>query len=248
MKRKLLIMLVAIMSMATAQAQVKAFIGSVSANGALYTSGFKDVAIEVTSVVSAKFDMNDKLEQVKNYVYTDLANDLPFTIVPEATVLGNEGYQTFVKALNDNVFDQMKTVNKSRIVSEGYLNRAGYTKEKIAEAIEYFAADSANTVLFIEIDCAIVAKFLIAGNGSANARVSIHLKLQDKNNKTLMDVSAQGLSEQSFGVAAGQIVNNRDNIPEGLNEAMESALNDMKGNMPKAIKKFEKKLVKYKYQ
>jgi hypothetical protein len=248
MKRKLLIMLVAIMSMATAQAQVKAFIGSVSANGMLYTNGFDDVAIKITSVVSDKFDLTDKLEQVKNYVYTDLANDLPFTIVPEATVLGNEGFQSFVKERDSNGLNNIREEDRTRIALEGYLKHFIHKKDIMAQAIDYFSADEANALLFIEIDCALTAKFLIAGSGSACARVKIRLQLEDKNNKTLMQVFSQGLSEQSFGIAAGQIVNNRDNIPVGLNEAMESALNDMKGNMPKAIKKFEKKLVKYKYK
>ncbi|MDR1667351.1 MAG: hypothetical protein LBS03_06655 [Bacteroidales bacterium] len=246
------ILAVAVMS---AHAQVKAVFGAISSNASLYTEGFNDVSIKVVTVTSDQFSLVSKLDKVKDYVYNELSKELPFTLVPESSVLGNEAFQAYAKEDNGKV-NAINTAVKvvsagsgvTRIGSDGYLLRQGFAKKETATIINFFTEEQANALLQIDMDFYLSPNILVMGNGSAAARVRIFIKLIDKNGKLLMHVWANGKSVQDFGIAGGQIVKNRGNIPIALNEAMDNVFVDMQESLPKAIKKFEKKLVKYKYK
>ncbi|MDR1673665.1 MAG: hypothetical protein LBS09_09450 [Bacteroidales bacterium] len=140
----------------SAHAQVKAVIGTVSSNASLYTEGFNDVFIKVITVTSDRFSLVSKLDKVKDYVYNELSKELPFTLVPENSVLGNEAFQAYAKEDNEKI-------------------------------------NAINTAV----------KAISVGSG----------------------------------IAGGQIVKNRGNIPIALNEAMDNVFVDMQESLPKAIKK-----------
>lgn len=247
------------------QAQIKAVVGAISANGSLYTSGFNDVSIKLISVTSDQFSIVEKLDRIKNYVYNELSKDLPFPLVPESVLLGNEAYQDYVKESNkflDNLnnFAQGAKIVAitndplsgsgagARIGSPGYLLDRSLNGKDITAITDFFTEEQPNTALSIDIDCCLAPVFLTMGSGSAVALVKVYMRLTDKNGKLLMHVWTQGKSVQNFGIVGGQIVKNRDNIPIALNEAMDDLFVKMPESLPKAIKKLEKKLVKYKYK
>ncbi|MDR1864591.1 MAG: hypothetical protein LBR08_03370 [Bacteroidales bacterium] len=225
-------------------AQVKAVVASVTANRTLYTAGFTDVSINVIGMVSDRFNVQTEVSKVKDFIYSELSKDFPFTLIPESDFLANTSFQEHVASVKNNAFVNATKAVNDRVGVDGYL----YTvvKSDVAKALECFSAESVNAVMVIAVDCYLAPKVLIGGNGSALAKIKVTVSLWNKDYKVLMDVSAESSSEQTFGIAAGQIVSNREKIPDALAEASDAVFKNMKESMPKAIKKFEKKLSKYK--
>ncbi|MDR0874373.1 MAG: hypothetical protein LBN27_13080 [Prevotellaceae bacterium] len=241
MKKKFVLGFVLCLMAAVSNAQVTAVVSSIGANKNLVMgSGIEDVALTIQSISSDKFNTLDEVSKIKNFILNELSKDFPFTIVPESDALANENYQTYVKETNAKGLLALSKVATEREVPEGYLT---YPVNP-AEVLGYF--NGANAVMSINVSISLEPTVLINKNGSAKAKIYVTIELVNPKSKSLMRISAAGTSEQSFGILAGQIVKNRDNIPSALVEASDDLFKEMREKLPKAIKKFEKKLEKYK--
>ncbi|GHU94933.1 hypothetical protein FACS1894156_3770 [Bacteroidia bacterium] len=242
MKKIILSIAFAVGAFVVTNAQVTAVVGYIGANRTLnMESGINDVALRVQEFSSDKFNTLNEVNKIKDFIYNELAKEFPFTLLQESDILANEKYQTYVKEANAKGLAVVEKVANDRVVPEGYLVQEYLNPEEVIACF-----DGVNAVMVVRISLSLTPTVLVYGNGSAKAKILVNIKLLNQKSKTLMAVNSYSLSEQSFGIAAGQITSNRDNITVALGEASDNLFKDMRERLPKAIKKFEKKLVKYK--
>jgi hypothetical protein len=239
MKKKFVLGLVFCVAVFVSNAQVTAVVSSIGSNKNLVMgSGIDDVALTIQSISSDKFNTLNEVNKIKDFVFNELSKDFPFKIVPESDVLANENYQVFVTEMNAKFTTE--NAKNEREVPEGYLNYQRYP----IQVLSYFAG--ANAVMSINVGLSLEPSAMYGTSGSAKAKIYITIELVSPKNKSLMKINAVGTSAQTLGILAGQIVKNRDKIPEALVEASDNLFKEMREKLPKAIKKFEKKLAKYK--
>jgi hypothetical protein len=240
--KMLAVLLVAAATISSATAQVKSVLARVSSNDELYTAGFTDISMKMVNLTSDKFSIKGELEKIKSYFYLELLKELPFEVIPEKAVLENQAFQNYVVENNSKI---IAMVNSS-LAYDGYLKYLPLTKDGKAELLELFAADGVNTLLSLDVTCYIEGKTMVANTGTAVATIKVIITLFDRGNNLLMSLEAKGQSKQTLKVVGGQITSGKDNIPEYLQEASVALFEDMTSKLPKAIKKFEKKLAKFK--
>ena len=224
----------------TTNAQVKTFVAAATANEKIYAEGFNDKTLELFNFVGDKFSMADESMKVKDYIFNDLVKELPFTVLSEDVVLSNSTFNAYVTERKSGI-----TGSIGRTAVENYLSFVPVKKDNLQELIDIFKEEGANSVMSIDMNYCVSAKTLIAGNGTAVAKIQVTIVLRDYNNKDLMTVTANGHSKGTLKVVANQIVSGKDNLPEYMQEASADLFKEMKEKLPKAIAKFEKKLAKY---
>lgn len=234
-------MLALVLAFFIANSQVnKVAVVAISANDGLRTEGFEDIAINTMSdlFMGQDFNITEELEAFKNYLYTDLAKEFPFEFIDEATVINNEKFISFKDAYAESGAGKLS----KRLPYEGYSHYLGLYKKLTGELSEFFP--EADAFMVVELAYTIAPKTMIGGNGAAGGKAKAIISLYHKTGKRLMVVDAQGISESSIKVVAGQIVSDRSEIPGTLKEGSEKLYVDMKENLPKKIEKMKKKLTK----
>ncbi len=240
MKRIFLVLTLAL-SVFYANSQVnKVAVVTLSANNGLRTEGFEDIAINTMSdlFMGQDFNINEELDAFQAYLYGDLAKEFPFEFIDEATIVNNEQFIAWKDAFNESALNKLA----KRLPYEGYSTYAGLYKKLTEQLSEMFP--EADAFMVVELDYTIAAKTLIGGNGAAGGKAKATISLYHKSGKRVMYMSAMGMSESSIKVVMEQITSNRSEIPGTLAEASDAMYIDMKENLPKKIKKMEKKLSK----
>jgi hypothetical protein len=240
---KFLLVLTLALSAFYASAQVnKVAVVAISANDGLRTEGFEDVAINTMSdlFMGQDFNITEELEAFKNYLNTDLAKEFPFELMDEATVINNEKFISFKDEYAESAAGKLS----KRLPYDGYSQYLGLYKKLTSKLSEIFP--EADAFMVVEINYTLAPKTMIGGNGAAGGKAKAGISLYHKTGKRIMYLGASGMSESSIKVVAGQIVSDRSEIPGTLKEGSKELYIDMKENLPKKIKKMEKKLSKIK--
>ena len=238
-KLSLVLLLALVVFLANSQVNKVAVI-AISVNDGLRTEGFEDVAINTMSdlYMGQDFNITEELEAFKIYLYAELAKEFPFEFIDEATIINNEKFVAF----KDSYAETAAAKLSKRITYEGYSNYLGLYKKLTGQLSEIFP--EADAFMVVELNFTVAAKTMIGGNGAAGGKAKATISLYHKSGKRIMYVGAMGISDSSIKVVAGQIVSDRSEIPGTLKEGSEKLYVDMKENLPKKIKKMEKKLSK----
>jgi len=239
--KKLLLVLTLALSVFYVNAQMnKVAAIAISANKGVTSEGFDDLSLNTMSelFMGQSFNISDELTRFKTYLFNDLAKEFPFEIIEESSIIGNEKFISFKNEYQETNIAKLT----KRIPLEGYTSILGITKdqrEQLSQIIE-----TANAFMIVKLDYTIAAKTMIGGNGKAVGKAHAQIELFLPTGKRIMNLEASGMSDQGFGVVAGQITSNRDLIPQALKEASDQLFVEMKENLPKQIKKMNKKLAK----
>ena len=239
--KKLLFVLSLALSVFYANSQVNnVAVIAITANDGLRTEGFEDVAINTMSdlYMGQDFNITEELEAFKTYLYGDLAKEFPFEFIDEATIINNEDFVAFKNTYAESAAGKIS----KRLPYEGYSEYCGLYKKLTTQLSEIFPETDAFMV--VEINFSVAPKTMIGDNGAAGGKAKATISLYHKSGKRIMNLGAMGMSESSVKVVAGQIVSDRSEIPGMLKEGSKELYVDMKENLPKKIKKMEKKLLK----
>lgn len=239
--KKILLVLTLALSIFYAEAQMnKVAVVGISANNEIKTVGFDDLTLnEIQGVfMSTEFNIDEELARFKDYFFNELSKEFPFEIIDEASIINNENYIAFKDAYQDKLFVKLA----KRTPAKGYASLQGFTKSQLDSLGQMF--ESAKAFMVVRLDYNIGAKTLINGNGKAGGLATVHVELWLPTMKRIMHLNAKGMSKIGFTVLAQQITSNRDKIPQSLKEASDELFVEMKENLPKQIKKMNKKLAK----
>lgn len=239
--KKIFLVLTLALSVFYTEAQMnKVAVVGISANNEISTVGFDDLTLNQIQGIftSTEFNIDEELARFKEYLLNDLSKEFPFEIIDEASVINNKSYIAFKDAYQDKLFVKLA----KRSPAEGYASLQGFTKSQLDSLSDMF--ESANAFMVVRLDYNIGAKTMINGNGKAGAQASVDIELWLPSMKRIMRLSAKGMSDVGFTVVAQQITSNRDKIPQALKEASDELFVEMKENLPKRIKKMNKKLAK----
>lgn len=239
--KKLFLVLTLALSVLCAEAQMnKVAVVGISANNEINTVGFNDLTLnEIQGLFTGtEFNIDEELARFKDYLLNDLAKEFPFEIIDESTIINNEGYI----ALKDKYQKGLIARITKRTPAEGYAPLQGFKKSQLDSLSEMF--ESANAFMIVRLEYNIGAKTMINGNGKAGGQASVDIELWLPSMKRIMRLGAKGMSDVGFTVIAQQITSNRDKIPQALKEASDELFVEMKANLPKRIKKMNKKLAK----
>jgi hypothetical protein len=242
MKKLFLVLSIALIYFVANSQVNKVAVVAISANDGLRTEGFEDVAINTMSdlYMGQDFNITEELDAFKNYLYNDLAKEFPFSFLDEESVINNE---KFIAFKNDYAESATGKISK-RLPYEGYSHYLGLYKKLTKQLSEIFP--EADAFMVVDLNYSVSPKTMIGGNGAAGGKAKATISLYHKSGKRIMNISAMGMSEASIKVVAEQIVSDRSEIPGALKEGSEELYVDMKENLPKKIKKMEKKLAKIK--
>lgn len=239
--KKLLLVLTLALSVFYVNAQMnKVAVVGITSNNEVSTVGFEDLTINQIQGIfsSTEFNIETEAARFKEYLFSELSKEFPFEFIDEATIINNEKYIAFKDAYQDKLFVKLS----KRTPAEGYASISGFTRTQLDSLSQMF--ESANAFMVIKLDYNLGAKTLINGNGKAGGMATVHIELWLPNMKRIMVLNAKGMSNVGFTVIAQQITSNRDKISQSLKEASDQLFVDMKENLPKQIKKMNKKLAK----
>jgi len=242
--KKSLLVVVLLFAVVLSNAQVKkvAIVG-LSSNTVVRTDGFEDVGLTALAdlFMGKEFNVQNEMVRFRDYLYGDLAEEFPFELVPEETLLANEQYAEFRKEVDESALTKIsKLVEREAL--EGYTVYQGLTKKKIEELSKIFP--DADAFMVVPLSYSIASKMMVNGNGKAGAKAQAQIYLYHKSGKNIMRLSSSGMSDQGFVVVAEQITSNRDKIPAAMQEASDDLFEEMPKDLPKRIKKMKRKLSK----
>ncbi len=192
------------------------------------------------------FSLEPMLQRLHDEFFGDLGEDLPFEILPEATVIDHPEYKAYElnfdedKGLNDEILSFYKIYDGYKYLREG---GALDPKEKRDQnrLMEIFG-DQADGVMFVTMWFEFKQKLAVGGTGTAGIKSMIWIQLFDKEGKKVFRYREGANSKKSVGIAAGVPVMKIEKILPMCENAFERMLEDMEKDMPKLAKKVAKKM------
>ena len=97
--------------------------------------------------------------------------------------------------------------------------------------------------MIITLDYGITGKTLIQGSGTGVAYAEVQMMVYSVNSKRLFNLSSQGTSKTTLKVVLGNVAAGSEKMPDMLQETTDVLAEDIKKDLPKRIKKLQKKLV-----
>jgi hypothetical protein len=184
----------------------------------------------LAKVFGSNFSVQEKVDEFRDLMLKDIAEELPFDFIPEKEVLDNEDYQTIVVA------------NKEYFVSpNGYMRYDPISKKDDLLA----AFPEVDGIMVIDLTYRFEGNTLVLNTGSGTAKVAavMVMKVFNREGKAVLKVKSVGYSEQKLAVAMGVITKGAvEEIPIALDQASKALVEDVKSDLPKRLAKMHKKL------
>ncbi|MBC7773982.1 MAG: hypothetical protein H7246_00985 [Phycisphaerae bacterium] len=184
------------------------------------------------------FNLQSVLHDFKTKFFADYVQHFPFTLKPEAEVIGNTEYQAFEEAFTFD-FVRPLTPNGYKIMYPGgFLQKKENRNQN--EMLRIFP--DADGIMYVFIDYSFVRKVAIAGMGSAGIRATCNIWLYNKAGKPVFRIAEGANSKGSVPLIANIPVMSADKILPLCKDASARLLEDLMGRLPKIAKKAAKKL------
>jgi hypothetical protein len=200
-----------------------------------------DVNLVMDLANKDKFDLEKTLEAFRIEFYDNLRKEFPFPILDHEKVVNNEKFKGLVADSQNGNFASLLA---SRISSPGYANYTLISKKLTPEFLNAFSADGVDAFMYVTLDYGFAAKLLIQGTGTCNIMATATMTIYNSKSKLIFIIKSQGTSDTAVKVAAGNVVAGSEKMPEMLKEASDKLFIDIKNDLPKRIKKMEKRLAK----
>lgn len=182
------------------------------------------------------FDLTPVLEKFHKEFFTSYAEKLPFALLDEETVTGNQGYKDF-----EPKWEKSEEELKRYVVADGYkFIYEGVLGKENEEGIANVFSDVADGVLFIEIHFAFDKGFGIGGTSSLKMKAFARMALYDKNGKKVVVINESANSKKTSVMVGGIPVMK----PEKILPMCESAVDQLMKDLNKRIKKITKNVAK----
>ena len=190
------------------------------------------------------FDLKPVLDDFYKAFNEEIAPSLPFELVPESEVIGNEEYKNY-ESLTGETSDEDKSIFQKRYLPvEGYKPMREYLGKKYRNELRMLEifGDKVDGVMFVYLDFAFAKKIAVGGTGSAGMRSYIRMKLWNKEGKKVFALDEYGTSKKSIGMVGGVPVTTPQKVLPLCESATERLIKDVMRKLPSKFKKIDKKL------
>jgi hypothetical protein len=208
-------------------------------------TGLGDVAIGL--VKDTNFNLKPMLEKAYNRFTIDFAKDFPFQFLDKATILGNAEFQNFhSKTLIDTGSTASSAFNADYVTIDG-LKRAIGAEENLILVKEdrrdpcvflKMFGNSADGVMLVKLSYEFDSRLMGA---AAGIRAYIYIALYNKNCDLVFRTKETATSKGKVLRVGGIPVMKPEKIQPLCEDATEELFNDLKGKLPKMLKKIDAK-------
>ena len=190
------------------------------------------------------FDLKPALESFHKAFFDIVAKNLPFELLDEKDVIGDEQYKAYESRWGETADKDRSKLMKRFIAVDGYkpmsefLGKKGRNELKMLEMFK----GKVDGVMFVRLDFAFNPQVAVGGMGTAKIRAFCRMKLWNKEGKKVFALNEYANSKKSIGLVAGVPVMKAKKIVPLCTEATERLIADVLKKIPKKVSKVVKKL------
>lgn len=204
---------------------------------------------ESTLADDPDFDLRPLLEDFYTTFRKDFIKDFPFELVDEQVVINNERYRAYqgldgvedtdsVDFYMENIRDRFIAVDGYNVLlSGGNLLRSWRTESHLLEMFP-----DADGVMFVYLHYQFEPKVNIGGMGNAGMRAFVNIDLFNREAKKVFKMEEYATSKKSVPLINGVPIMTTQKILPLCANATERLLDDLDKELPKLVKKVDKKL------
>jgi len=209
----------------------------------------RDQSQEQTMRDDPNFDLRPLLNDFYETFRKKYAKEFPFEIVDERIVIGNERYQAYngldgiedqdsIDSYNETIHDRFISIDGYQVLlTGGNLLRSWRTEAHMMDIFE-----DVDGVMFVSMSYGYEPKINIGGMGNAGIRAYMHMDLFNKEAKKVFKLDEYATSKKGVPMINGVPIMSTNKVLPLCQNATEELLEDMNKNLPKLIKKVDKKL------
>jgi len=203
---------------------------------------------ERTLADDPNFDLRPILQEFYDTFKNDFVKDFPFEIIEEQLVIGSDMYKAYsgLEGIEDtDSIDIYKENIKDRFIAiEGYnvlLSGGNMLRSWRTEAHLLKMFPEVDGVMFVYIHYQFEPKISIGGMGNAGMRAFINIDLFNKEAKKVFKMEEYATSKKSVPLINGVPIMTSEKVLPLCTNATERLLEDLEKELPKLVKKVDKK-------
>ena len=185
---------------------------------------------------SPKFNLTPVLDNFGNMFFNEYSKTFPFVLIPEDQVTGNPGYKSY------------HTIDTNNMYYHNCLMRPGYNllgvsfayKQDLMTMIRLFP--DADGFMFVDLSFQFQPKVAYGNIGVCGINAYASIYIWNKNGDKVLQIWEGANSTGTVPMLGGIPVIKLDDILPLCQNAADKLLKDLKGRLPKIIRKCEKKL------
>ena len=190
-----------------------------------------------------RFDLTSVLAKFHDDFFTIHAKEFTFDLLPEADVIGSEGYKNYVRKFGES--DQVGTrLLDGSLPFPGYqvlvpnaLKKENSNKMRMLELFK----GKAEGVMFINLGFKFQPKVAVGGMGTAGIAAVMNIMLFNSEGEKVFNFVEYAAAKKSIPMVKGVPILELEKIKPLCEEAAENLMKDMLEKMPKLNKKIDKK-------
>jgi hypothetical protein len=195
------------------------------------------------------FDLRPLLQEFYDTFRKDFVKDFPFELVDEQIVIGSDMYKAYsglegiedtdsVDIYRENINDRFIAIDGYNVLlSGGNMLRSWRTESHLLKMFP-----DADGVMFVYLHYQFEPKVNIGGMGNAGMRAFINIDLFNKEAKKVFKMEEYATSKKSVPLINGVPIMTSQKILPLCANATERLLDDLDKELPKLVKKVDKKL------
>jgi hypothetical protein len=195
------------------------------------------------------FDLRPLLQEFYETFKKDFVKDFPFEIVDEKEILESPMYQAY-HGLDgvedtDSMDVYMENINDRFIAIDGYnvlLSGGNMLRSWRTESHLLKMFPDLDGVMFVYMHYQFEPKVALGGMGNAGMRAFINIDLFNKDAKKVFKMEEYATSKKSVPLIQGTPIMTTDKVLPMCENATERLLEDLQKELPKLVKKVDKKL------
>jgi len=194
------------------------------------------------------FDLRPVLQEFYETFKKDFVKDFPFEIIDEQEILESPMYQAYhgldgvedtdsVDIFMENINDRFIAIDGYNVLpSGGNMLRSWRTESHLLKMFPEL-----DGVMFVYMHYQFEPKVAIGGMGNAGMRAFINIDLFNKDAKKVFKMEEYATSKKSVPLIQGTPIMTSDKILPMCENATERLLEDLQKELPKLVKKVDKK-------
>jgi hypothetical protein len=201
-------------------------------------SGAASMAGDIAAVANdPNFNLKPILDKFYKTFFEEYSKELPFELIPDNQVIGNEQYKAY------KTIDTTSLFSKFTLLKEGYnyLDVSALYKKDIDKMVEIFE-NNADGFIFINITFEFSPKVAIGGMGTAAIYAYASMKIWNNKSEKVVNIYEGAVSKKSVSMVAGIPLCKTDKILPLCEEAADQLIVELKTKLPKIAKKSAKNL------
>ena len=191
------------------------------------------------------FDIKKVLTNFHDVFFNEFSKQLPFDLLPESEVIGNEDYKAFQSYWDETSDKDNHKLMQRYATVDGYkpllemLTKAEKRNEN--RMLEIFG-DKVDGVMFVYLDFSMVQKVAIGGTGAAGISSYCRIKLWNKEGKKVFAINESAMSKGTVAVVGGIPIMKPEKILPLCEDSSEKLLADLRKRLGKIVSKSADKL------